>query len=203
MNLSVTNILRYKKYPYYSSAWKQAGLFYFFDPNFEIGNLEGAYMTRINELEWIHDIKVMKNNPNNSKEFLESVTSLLNEDNPILVEVDTYYTTGNMYYQSRHTLHTITIIGIEDSNLIYVDDSYGFIEKISFQQLIRSTSSEELNLSNKYMYLVIPNEEIPKNEKLFEPITFNNKIIKGENVEISIPDIPSNDFVSGLDAIDS
>ncbi|ADV93487.1 MULTISPECIES: hypothetical protein [Bacillus] len=185
MNLSVTNILFYKNYPHSNSVWKQSGLIYYIDEKYGIGNLEGSYLTRVQELEWIHNIKVKTIKHKYKNDFLSGIINLLRENEPVLVPVDTYYTRGNMYYQTRHTPHIITIIGYEESLFTYVDDAYGSIAELKPKELIEANS---MNL--KYMYIKLPEENYLTKEILLEPIKHNNNNLRGIISTSNIPDVP-------------
>lgn len=180
INLSISNILKYKNYPYFKSIWKQCGIHFFLPIDNSLGRLNGHYIPLKDELNLVHGIALKNEEENDLETYISKVSKLVELGEPVFIYVDSYKL--NHTNTPNSMLHCLLVIGVEQDAFLVVDDAYNFKGKISKTELYQSTKFDygwpkKWTVSPNFSYISLNSATYELNENdYYHIISLNNKI---------------------------
>lgn len=180
INLSISNILKYKNYPYFKSIWKQCGIHFYLPIDNSLGRLNGHYIPMKDELNLVHGVVLQSEEENDFETYISKVSKLVELGEPVFIYVDSY--------KLQHTntpnsmLHCLLVTGIDQGAFLVVDDAYNFKGEISKEELYRATKfdygwPDKWTVIPNYSYVALNSAVYELNESdYYQMISLNNKI---------------------------
>lgn len=151
---TVFNVLKFKGFRNFNEVWKQCGLIYTKKSQTEAGVLRGKFMDFVDELNWIHRIKIIPFFTKDRNEFLEGIKYQLDNEEPVLLHVDSYNLVGNQFYKLKSMIHMITLINYKGGMFTYIDETYLKKETITEEEL-SAAAWVNRNFEDQYNYFIL------------------------------------------------
>jgi hypothetical protein len=184
-HLVVSNILLYKKFKDFKTVWKQCGTLYLKNKeNQQYGYLCSDYISRLSELKWLHNINHIESSLKCKEELIEEICQLIDQGEPVIIPVNTYYFEPNPHYQSRRLYHSVTLVDYKKNMFTVVDHAYMFKGELSIEQLLKASDIRNFIDGHfkglyEYSYITIGDEYSLLDEDYLKVIKVNNMIQKG------------------------
>lgn len=187
IHASVFNILRFKGFTNYEEVWKQCGIIYTKQNRNELGVLRGKYMNFVDELHWIHRIRLVPFYTKNSDEFINGIINQLEQSQPVLIHVDVYNLVDNQFYKKKSTIHMITIVDYKNGIFTYLDETYIKKSTISRNNLL-DASWVNRNFEDQYNYFIVDLSEarIPEVSDRYRVLDKNLQYLSGNVSKVQL-----------------
>lgn len=184
MHLSINSILNYKSIPNPRTVWKQCGMVYTKSNGQLFGELNGSYKSVEDELEWVHNLKVINSVNKDSTTFLKEIKFMIESGEPVIVFVDCYHLENNIFFQERHIMHTIVLVDYSENSFTYVDNAYYSKGEINVGTLIKAAGSDYEQTKEPvfyFLYVQVNEFNSARKDDYIDVIAQNTKEIKGFN----------------------
>lgn len=208
-HLSVSNVLRFKGYADYLTVWKQCGLSYVKQHTAPLGIMFATYLTRPSELKWIHGVDLVTIYPTTETEFLDGIRSCLDQEEPVIVHVNSVGLTYSKFFEVESHLQSITIVAYENDEFTLISDIEGFKGQVPAHELLRSAGFDskitaDTGLKPNYSTISLANSVSLDRKGIREVIEKNLEMLSGtaEPIDPSNPIHTKMRFAYGIDAIE-